>query len=109
MWGIWQPWTLCGSGRQKTCKAIFYSKLLVWCLRNDFTYCVIPDLIRNPVFSTWIPAGVYPVEERGRNDIIRGSLKTAKLSVKSLSFKVSWSKRDQGVLWEDILRIGWSF
>jgi hypothetical protein len=27
---------------------------------------VIPDLIRNPVFSTWIPAGVYPVLDTGR-------------------------------------------
>jgi hypothetical protein len=23
-------------------------------------YFVIPDLIRNPVFSIWIPPGVYP-------------------------------------------------
>ena len=30
--------------------------LLVFCFRNDFTYFVIPDLIRNPVFSIWIPA-----------------------------------------------------
>jgi hypothetical protein len=28
---------------------------------------VIPGLTRNPVFS-WIPAGVYPDENRGRND-----------------------------------------
>ena len=26
---------------------------------NTFTHFVIPDLIRNPVFSVWIPAGVY--------------------------------------------------
>jgi hypothetical protein len=31
-------------------------KQLAYCLRNDFTYRVIPDPIRNPVFSTWIPA-----------------------------------------------------
>ena len=29
---------------------------LMSCFRNDFTHCVIPDLIRNPVFSIWIPA-----------------------------------------------------
>ena len=29
---------------------------------------VIPDLIRNPVFSTWISAGVYPDGNRGGND-----------------------------------------
>ena len=29
---------------------------------------VIPDLIRNPVFSTWIFAGVYPDGIRGGND-----------------------------------------
>ena len=29
---------------------------------------VIPDLIRNPVFSTWISAGVYPDGIRGGND-----------------------------------------
>jgi len=27
---------------------------------------VIPDLIRNPVFSIWIPAGVYPVLDTGQ-------------------------------------------
>jgi hypothetical protein len=31
---------------------------------------VIPGLTRNPV-PFWIPAGVYPVEERGRNDVLR--------------------------------------
>ena len=31
-------------------------------------YFVIPDLIRNPVFSTWISAGVYPDGIRGGND-----------------------------------------
>jgi hypothetical protein len=37
---------------------------------------VIPDLIRNPVFSTWIPAGVYPDGNRGKNDriMVRGSI-----------------------------------
>jgi len=34
--------------------------------RNDFTHFVIPDLIRNPVFSNWIPAGVYSAMIRGR-------------------------------------------
>jgi hypothetical protein len=29
---------------------------LVLCPRNGFTHSVIPDLIRNPVFSIWIPA-----------------------------------------------------
>ena len=29
---------------------------------------VIPGLTRNPVFS-WIPAGVYPDEDRGGNDM----------------------------------------
>jgi len=29
---------------------------LVYCLRKSFTHFVIPDLIRNPVFSVWIPA-----------------------------------------------------
>ena len=29
---------------------------------------VIPDLIRNPVFSTWISAEVYPDGIRGGND-----------------------------------------
>ncbi len=29
---------------------------LVYCLRNSVARFVIPDLIRNPVFSTWIPA-----------------------------------------------------
>jgi len=28
----------------------------VYCLRKNFTHFVIPDLIRNPVFSIWIPA-----------------------------------------------------
>ncbi len=41
-------------------------KGLVYCLRNDFTHLVIPDLIRNPVFSIWIPAGVYPVLDTGQ-------------------------------------------
>jgi hypothetical protein len=27
---------------------------------------VIPDLIRNPVLSIWIPAGVYPVLDTGQ-------------------------------------------
>ncbi|OGP90209.1 MAG: hypothetical protein A2156_13780 [Deltaproteobacteria bacterium RBG_16_48_10] len=29
---------------------------LLYCLRKNFTHFVIPDLIRNPVFSIWIPA-----------------------------------------------------
>ena len=29
---------------------------LMYCLRKNFTHFVIPDLIRNPVFSIWIPA-----------------------------------------------------
>jgi len=40
--------------------------VLVYCFSNAFRYCVIPDLIRNPVFSNWIPAGVYPVLNTGR-------------------------------------------
>ena len=38
-------------------------------MRNDknLFQSVIPDLTRNPVFP-WIPAGVYPDEDRGRND-----------------------------------------
>jgi hypothetical protein len=39
---------------------------LVCFLRNEFAHFVIPDLIRNPVFSIWIPAGVYPVLDTGR-------------------------------------------
>jgi len=31
-------------------------------------YFVIPDLIRDPVFSTWISAGVYPDGIRGGNE-----------------------------------------
>jgi len=30
--------------------------------------------------NLWIPAGVYPDEDRGRNDIFRGSLKLKELS-----------------------------
>ena len=41
---------------------------LVWCLNNDFTIGVIPGLTRNPVFSIWIPAGVYPDGNRGGNE-----------------------------------------
>jgi hypothetical protein len=37
-------------------------------LRKGFLHFVIPDLIRNPVFSMWIPAGVYPDENWGGND-----------------------------------------
>ncbi len=39
---------------------------LVCFLRNEFAHFVIPDLIWNPVFSIWIPAGVYPVLDTGR-------------------------------------------
>jgi hypothetical protein len=36
---------------------------------NFFTLIVIPGLTRDPVFSPlWIPAEVYPDENRGRND-----------------------------------------
>jgi len=35
-------------------------------LGNVFMHFVIPDLIRNSVFSTWIPAGVHPVLDTGR-------------------------------------------
>jgi|GEM_PF-830963 hypothetical protein len=33
---------------------------------NPFTFLVIPGLTRNPVFLNWIPAGVYPVLDTGR-------------------------------------------
>jgi hypothetical protein len=36
-----------------------------YCLINSFRYCVIPDLIRNPVFSNWTPARVYPILDTG--------------------------------------------
>jgi hypothetical protein len=44
---------------------------------------VIPGLTRNPV-SFWIPAGVYPGENRGRNDELnefaQGWIKTGGLN-----------------------------
>jgi hypothetical protein len=40
--------------------------ILVYCLKNPFTLIVIPGLTRNPVFLNWIPAGVYPVVDTGR-------------------------------------------
>ena len=33
---------------------------------TGFTLIVIPGLTRNPVFLNWIPAGVYPVPDTGR-------------------------------------------
>jgi len=41
---------------------------LVYCAKNPFTLIVIPGLTRNPVFLSWIPAGVYPDGNRGGND-----------------------------------------
>jgi hypothetical protein len=59
-----------------------FKQKLVYFLRKNFTHLVIPDLIRNPVFSLWAggnldslrargpmgrrPAGVYPVLDTGR-------------------------------------------
>jgi len=36
---------------------------------------VIPDLIRNPVFPLWIPVGVYPVLDTGREWQFQGHCK----------------------------------
>jgi len=38
----------------------------VYCVKSPFTSFVIPGLTRNPVFLGWIPAGVYPVLDTGR-------------------------------------------
>jgi len=38
----------------------------MYCVKNPFTLTVIPGLTRNPVFLSWIPAGVYPVLDTGR-------------------------------------------
>jgi hypothetical protein len=39
---------------------------MVYRFGDDFIHLVIPDLIRNPVFSIWIPFEVYPVLDTGR-------------------------------------------
>ena len=39
---------------------------MVYRFGDDFIHLVIPDLIRNPVFSIWISVGVYPVLDRGQ-------------------------------------------
>jgi hypothetical protein len=61
------------------CAYTFNLRIFFWRYRKYFCHAefihddislirfVIPGLTRNPVFF-WIPAGVYPVEERGRND-----------------------------------------
>jgi hypothetical protein len=49
---------------------------LVYCIKSPFILIVIPGLTEpapylirgNPVFASWIPAGVYPDENRGWND-----------------------------------------
>jgi hypothetical protein len=38
----------------------------MYCDKDPFTLFVIPGLTRNPGFLTWIPAGVYPVLDTGR-------------------------------------------
>jgi hypothetical protein len=62
------------AGNNRRNNALEWLPPLVYCLRNDFTHLVIPDLIKpapylirgNPAFSIWIPAGVYPVLDTGR-------------------------------------------
>jgi hypothetical protein len=39
--------------------------VLVYCVKSPFISIVIPGLTRNPVFLNWIPAGVYPVLDKG--------------------------------------------
>ena len=61
---------------------------LVYCVKSPFTLIVIPGLTRNPVFSLWargpfgpeaiwIPAGVYPVLDTGRERRLRNLCKEA--------------------------------
>jgi len=45
------------------------------CVINPFPLIVIPGLTRNPLFLSWIPAGVYPDENRGRNDTFEINVK----------------------------------
>ncbi len=39
---------------------------LVYCVKSRFALVVIPGLTRNPEFLIWIPAGVHPVLDTGR-------------------------------------------
>jgi len=55
----------------------------MYCVKSHFTLIVIPGLTKpapylirgNPVFLSWIPAGVYPEENRGGNDGFRTNVK----------------------------------
>jgi len=47
----------------------------MYCVKNDFALIVIPGLIRNSVFLSWISAGVYPEENRGGDDGFRTNVK----------------------------------
>jgi len=52
---------------------VFPSEYRVYCVKSPFTLIVIPGLTEpapylmrgNPVFPSWIPAGVYPVLDTG--------------------------------------------
>jgi hypothetical protein len=49
----------------------FFNQANGMIIHNDMNVSlfVIPGLTRNPVFP-WIPAGVYPDENRGGNDVL---------------------------------------
>jgi hypothetical protein len=44
----------------------FNGNLLLYCGKSPFTLIVIPGLTRNQVLLSWIPVGVYPVLDTGR-------------------------------------------
>jgi hypothetical protein len=52
-----RAWSIGAKGvREKGKQWEMRNAKLVLCPGNGFTHSVIPDLIRNPVFSIWIPA-----------------------------------------------------